>query len=253
MISVVCVYNDMGIYNEYLLSSIQRQNGDHELIAMDNRDGYFKSAAQALNDGGRRAKGDYIMFVHQDVQLKRDDWLNRAEEMLKSLGGFGIAGVAGRKDRSGVITVITHGSPPKLAGSIQLSEPVKVQTVDECLFFVPREIFATVNMDEQTCKDWHLYAVDYSLSIQERGLAAYVLPLEAYHAYPGYSVSRGLLPEEYVSTLRRIITKHKSHYSTIYTTCGIWSIVFPFSVYAIYLRLRQRIREFLAGSTCQEK
>lgn len=224
MISVVCVYNDLSIYNEYLLSSVQRQKGGHELIAMDNRDGHFKSAAQALNDGGRKANGVFIMFAHQDVRLHPETWLSDAEKLLDSLRNVGIAGVAGKKDKSGVITVITHGDPPHLAGSLQLTEPLRVQTVDECLFFVPREVFATVSLDEYTCDDWHLYSVEYSLSIQERGLAAYVLPLHAYHK------STGQVSEAYYTVLKRIIAKHKRHYSTIYTTIGDWSTVIPVKI-----------------------
>ena len=241
MISVVCVYNDLRIYNEYLLPSIQRQHGNHEFIALDNQDGYFSSAAQALNHGGRKATGAYIMFVHQDVRLNSGDWLDRAEEMLRLTPNLGIAGVAGKRDRSGVITALTHGDRPKLAGHLQPTKPLRVQTIDECLFFVPREVFVAINMDESTCENWHLYAVDYSLSIQERGLTAYVLPLQAYHE------SEGQLSEAYFVALRKIVAKHKGHYSTIYTTVWDWSTAIPIRMQRAYCQLIRRIRKLMAS------
>jgi len=254
MISVVCVYNDLSIYSEYLLSSIQRQKGDHELIAIDNRDGHFKSAAEALNDGGRKANGDFIMFAHQDVRLDSDNWLNGAEEMLRSISDLGIAGVAGREDKSGVISVLihgnqlagvisvtTHGDPPEPVGSIHPIEPLRVQTVDECLFFVPRDVFASVWMDEQVCDDWHLYSVEYSLSLRERGLVVYVLPLQVHHK------SMGRISETYFTVLAKIVAKHKNHFLTINTTIGVWSTVIPINIQRIYFRLRESISVFMAS------
>lgn len=78
MISVVCVYNNEKTLKSVLLESLERQTVEYELITLDNRDGRFKSAAEALNYGGAKAKGDYIMFVHQDMWLGTDSWLEDA-------------------------------------------------------------------------------------------------------------------------------------------------------------------------------
>jgi len=241
MISVVCVYNDWSIYTEYLLSSVQRQKGGHELIAMDNRDGHFKSAAQALNDGGRKANGAFIMFAHQDVRFYPETWLSDAEKMLDSLQNVGIAGVAGKKDWSGVKTVITHGDPPHQAGSLQPTEPLRVQTVDECLFFVPRDIFATLNFDEHICDNWHLYAAEYSLSVREMGLVAYVLPLHVYHK------SMGQFSEAYYTVLKKVIGKHKKYYSIIFATTGNWITVVPVRIQRAGYSFWRIIRVFIAS------
>ena len=82
MISVVCVYNNEAILKVALSRSLQSQTATFELILLDNRDGRYRSAAQALNDGGRRAIGDFIMFVHQDMWLASDTWLEDAEKIL---------------------------------------------------------------------------------------------------------------------------------------------------------------------------
>ena len=69
MISVVCVYNNEAILKVALLRSLQSHTATFEPILLDNRDSRYKSAAQALNEGARRATGDFIMFVHQDRWL----------------------------------------------------------------------------------------------------------------------------------------------------------------------------------------
>ena len=98
MISIVCVYNNEEIFNNYLLKSLKSQTAKHEEILIDNTQGRFKSAAEALNWGGRKAKGKYIMFVHQDVDLSSNTWLENAENILDPIINLGIAGVAGMSE-----------------------------------------------------------------------------------------------------------------------------------------------------------
>jgi len=233
MISIVCVYNNKEILNNYLLKSLKTQTVNFELIALDNTEGKFKSAAEALNYGGRKAKGKYIMFVHQDVDLSLDTWLEKAEKMLDSMQNLGIAGVAGKKDERGVMTVIKHGNPPEPAGSITIKKPEKVQTLDECLIIVPKSVFDVLQFDEEVCDDWHLYAVDYCLSVKRVGFDAYVIPMFVYHRSPGYSFS-----EKYYLILEKILKKYKKYYKWIYTTMGDWSTFYPLEMQRIFRILR---------------
>ena len=69
MISIVCVYNNERLLADFLLDSLSRQTVHYELITIDNTENQFTSAVQALNCGGRKARGKYIMFVHQDIRL----------------------------------------------------------------------------------------------------------------------------------------------------------------------------------------
>ena len=67
MIPIVCVYNKELIFKENLLKGLENQSAKFERIKVDNTNNAFKSAAEALNYGGRQASGKYIMFVHQDI------------------------------------------------------------------------------------------------------------------------------------------------------------------------------------------
>ncbi|TFB09328.1 family 2 glycosyl transferase [Candidatus Atribacteria bacterium MT.SAG.1] len=237
MISVVCVYNNKNILENYLLKSLGNQTVNYELINIDNTQGKFKSASEALNYGGRKAKGDYIMFVHQDVDLSSNTWLKEVEKILDKLSNLGIAGVAGRSENiKGNITNIENGIPKKAAGGIHIKEPTKVQTVDECLTIIPKSVFAKLQFDENACNDWHLYAVDYCLSVQKIGFNSYVIPIFIYHRSPGYSIS-----EQYYKTLKKILKKYKNYYAMVYTTMGNYSTRYPLNIQRIYLWVRRKV------------
>jgi len=237
MISIVCVYNNKEILDNYLLKSLKIQTVNYELIFIDNTQGKFKSAAEALNYGGRKAKSDYIMFVHQDVDLSSNTWLKEVEKILDELSNLGIAGIAGKSDNeTGVITNIKHDNPPRLAGEIQIGKPTKVQTLDECLVIIPKSVFNILQFDEKVCNDWHLYTVDYCLSAKKLGFNSYVIPIFIYHRSSGYSMS-----EKYFITLKKVLKKHKSYYNKIYTTTGDWSTRYPLNIKRIYLWVRRKV------------
>lgn len=237
MISIVCVYNNKEILENYLLDSLKNQTVKFEFIGIDNTKEQFKSAAKVLNYGGGQAKGKYLMFVHQDVDLYSNTWLEEVKKILDKLPNLGIAGVAGKsKNKEGVITNIKHDSPPRCAGKIQFEKPTKVQTVDECLTIIPKSVFIKLQFDENTCNDWHLYAVDYCLSVKRLGFDSYVMPIFVYHKSSGYSMS-----EKYFVTLKKVLKKHKSYYNKIYTTMGDWSTRYPLNIKRIYLWVRRKV------------
>ena len=235
MISIVCVFNDHQILDRFLLRSLHRQTAPYELHLVDNTDnGKFASAAEALNYGAREATGDYIMFVHQDISLTEIDWLERMESIIKTLPALGIAGVAGKKDRGKVIGNVEYPNYiPKVFD--EFVEPTKVQTLDECVIIVPKTVFEQYRFDENTCPDWHLYAVEYCLRLKLRDLNSYSVPHYVYHK-AGPSSNDWLsnkvkyLPESYYSTLKLILDKYKSDYQTIYTTCGVWNTHIPIRI-----------------------
>nr|WP_319374582.1 glycosyltransferase [uncultured Methanobacterium sp.] len=222
MISIVCVYNDPDLLSKYLLKSLDLQNSTYELILVDNTNHKFKSAAEALNYGGKKANNDYIMFVHQDMDINSCNWLKDAEEFLNSLENLGIAGIAGRsKDKWWPITNILDGIPPAPIAPCQIKVPVSVQTLDECLMIIPKRIFCNLLFDEVTCDNWHLYGIDFSLTVKKMGYDVYVLPLYAYHRSKGFSLS-----EKYYETLNKLFKKHRNQ-KIILTTVEDWVTFIP--------------------------
>ncbi len=229
MISIVCIYNNEAILNEYLLKSLENQTVKFELIKIANTKNTFNSAAEALNYSAEKAIGRYIMFVHQDVHLLTQGWLEKAEEILDKISYLGIAGVAGMR-KIGISKIYPVGTIPKESGigrvyhnynkepwrcNKNFQEPIEVQTLDEQLLIIPRNVFNNFKFDEKVCDNWHLYGVDYSLSVRKIGLKCYILPLPVWHK------SIGALNEKYYITLSKIFKKYRNE-GVICTTCGIW-------------------------------
>ncbi len=256
MISVICVYNDERKLHTYALKHLATQNTVFELIVIDNTQKRFTSAAEALNFGGRKASGDYLMFMHQDVDLCSGLWLEGLEELLNSLPHLGVAGVAGMSDHGSTFSercrnVIFQGPQRKRWGN-PLHNAESVQTLDECLIIIPAAVFKEMPFDGATCSDWHLYAVDYCLSARERGEGVFVIPKCIYHRSTGepdrtaFTVltSLGVLPDQYYRTLENIIRKHKDEYEWIHTSNGSWSTKRPLKV-----QRAQQVLDYIRSDT----
>lgn len=221
MISIVCAYNNEEVLRDFLLKSLGSQTVEFELIKIDNTRNIFKSAAEALNYGGKKAKGEYIMFAHQDVYLLAEGWLEKAELFLSKILDLGVAGVAGTRETGNsnvkrAIGMVYHG-PNKEPwwGNKNFEEPVEVQTLDEQILIVTRTVFDNLKFDEKTCDGWHIYGADFCLSARELGRKSYVLPLPVWHRSEGHMVA------DYYKVLSKFLKKHKL-YKKIYLTSGVW-------------------------------
>jgi hypothetical protein len=245
MLSIVCVYNNPQILNDFLLKSLKGQTREFELIEIDNTREIYKSAAQALNQGGKKAQGEYIMFVHQDVDLSSNSWIEDAERILNTIPDLGIAGVAGvseegRTHKDKKRNIIKHGIPPEDVVATPIHRPDEVQTLDECLIIIPKSVFNRLQFDERTCNDWHLYAADYCLSIKKIGYSAYAIPMFIYHRSKGDSMSLG-----YYRTLNRLLKKYRKDVKCIYKPGKAWSTLWPLILQRILLWLKEFLRVFL--------
>lgn len=216
--SVVCVYNNKKILDDYLLKSLEKQDCPHETILLDNRYGQFPSAAAAFNSVLDRLKGELVVFAHQDISLGYPNALSSIFDMLRDQGEMVVAGVAGKAFRGKwIITNIKHGDPPSYAGKLRAEKIERVQTLDECLFVVSRKLLEELKFDQDTCSGWHLYAVEYCLAAQESARAL-VLPVDGvYHVSRGASMS-----SDYYDILKKVTRKYHSSTSRIFTTCGRW-------------------------------
>ncbi|MBL7196670.1 MAG: family 2 glycosyl transferase [Candidatus Omnitrophica bacterium] len=260
MISIVCIYNNEIILQDWLLKSLKNQTAEFELIKIDNTKNRFKSAAETLNYGGRQVKGKYIMFVHQDVDLCSNSWLEDTEKILDSISNLGIAGVIGVCEigdtvAERILNVIRHGDNQRLIGN-PIIVPEHVQTLDEQLLIIPKDVFQKYQFDEKTCDGWHLYGVDYCLIMGSLGFEVYAIPMFVQHKSDGASIRRplyslpvifnlGPMVKEYYSSIDKVLKKHKNNYKWVYTTCahGKWSTSRPL----IFQRILHLIREYSKG------
>jgi glycosyltransferase involved in cell wall biosynthesis len=220
MITIICVYNDKNKFENNLLKSLNLQDIKFDTIFIDNSNGCYKSMSMAYNNAISNAKGDFIMFVHQDVELPGRNWLRIAEQELQKCKNSAIIGLAGCKQNvKGVYTNISHGENLDYAGQYRITRPIHAQTVDECLFFVPKKILNLYKFDEETCDGWHLYGVDFSLKCLKQGYNVYLIKLPVFHHTKPVSMD-----ENYFRILWKLIKKYKKEYLNINTTCGNWIV-----------------------------
>ena len=170
MMTIICVYNNRNIFDEYLMASLNKQDVPYHLVAIDNTDGRHKTAALILNEAARPTQDDFIVFVHQDVAFQSRTWLRDVEGRLEKLNRLGAAGVAGRNDRGGLVASVWHGDPPCFIGLEKLHGLVPVQTLDGCLMVVPRDVFKKQSFDAKICDGWYFYVADYCLDLHRSGL-----------------------------------------------------------------------------------
>ncbi|MGO4961205.1 glycosyltransferase [Jeotgalibaca porci] len=212
MISVICCYSDKNKLDNMLLKGLEKQSVDFEPVFVDNTNGKFTSAAAALNYGFEQSSGDYLVFIHQDVMIDDSELLRKITGYLDTIKGEVIVGAAGIKEKNGVYSNITHGNEKKVVGKYRLTEPQKVQTLDEVLIAIKRDIFSKLLFDAAVCDNWHLYGVELCLNGARHGIESYVIPLTFHH------YSKGTVDYNYMQSLGKVIKKHRDFYSDFITT-----------------------------------
>ncbi|MDT8782608.1 MAG: hypothetical protein IAX22_08215 [Candidatus Bathyarchaeota archaeon] len=203
--------NDEQIFRENLMRSLSNQDTKYQLIIVNNQNNRFSRIPSALNYGGEKAKGNYVMFVHQDVVLVGNSWLKKVEDILSKIPDLGVAGVAGVTETGQYAGFIYDrgelwGSPIKKA--------IPVQTLDELILIIPKKCFEKMKFDENF--SFHSYGADYCLTAKKMGYSIYVLPLFVKHNSVTGSMKAGSLVEDN----KRLFRKHSIQNRVIYKTAG---------------------------------
>lgn len=180
-VSIVCVFNDPDVLESCLARSVTVGLGEApqtEFLPVDNRNGEFASAGAALNHGARLARNEVVVFVHQDVVLHSLPELERAAHLLMSDTGIGILGAVGIDHRRRIVgrardRVVQIGE--------SAPQPRDVDSLDEVLFMIRRELVLRSPLTEDPLLAWHAYGVEYSARVRRAGMRATAMDLEITH------------------------------------------------------------------------
>ena len=212
MISLICCYNDKEQY-ENMKQSLMRQSVEYELIGIDNRKNKYSSAAAALNAGARKANGDFLIFLHQDIIFEKPNSLSDFVEAYP-------------KDKNAIIGLFgaSHGKTDALANDL-----FSVQTLDECFIGMSKDVWNLLKFNEKICDGWHLYAVELCLRAKEKDI------LIAKGNFNIKHLSSGNVDDNYMCTFKKLITEYKSA-KWIATTCKSMptNTVFYYAYYCIW-------------------
>ena len=236
MISIICPSNNKKILDNMLVSSLNEQTyKDFELIVINSKEKGFTSAAETLNYGASLAKGEILVFCHQDIKLLDKKFLEKLVDLSNS-NDFGIAGVAGIANDNLVYSNIYHGKNTNKFVGINATNVMNLISVDECLFIIKKENFCGF---DTTNKTWHLYAVDYSYCSLKKNENVLLFPLLLYHLSPGDSLN-----DSFYDELKILGRKHKE-LKYIKTTMIILKNDRLYNLRVFYRKYRHKLKNLL--------
>lgn len=197
MVSLVCCYNNISQYKQ-LKESLNTQEGViYELIGVDNRNNKFFSAAHALNYGAEQSKGEWLIFLHQDIEfLDKYSLKNFCYELFKMKEESGILGLYGNAYR-----------PAKTNTQLNIAD-----TLDECFVGMNKTLWEQYKFNTDICDGWHLYVVELCIRVRQKDCNVYFKDFSIKH------LSSGTVNKAYMKTFRRLMCTYKNE-KWICTTC----------------------------------
>lgn len=217
-LSIIIVWNKEALLSEAKEYLEKQTFKDFELIALDNHERRFASAAAALNYGAENAEGDVLVFMHQDIFLWDEAALAKIYDFVCTHRDC-IVGAAGVAKTDGKIyfdmcenktKMIRRGTSIKATGS----DYIEAVTLDECIFAMSKEKWQKLRFDENVCSDWHMYGVDICYENIIGGGQNFILSLDICHDSLGNSTGNG-----YKKTLKKVVKKYKGRLERITSTC----------------------------------
>lgn len=158
-----------------------------------------RSLAEGYNRAAARARGDILIFSHDDIELVTADFAPRLVAHLERYDGLGIAGAsqvrgpriedAGPRARHGHVL---HPPPPERKGALLMvagfQAPVceNIALLDGVFIAVRRHVWETTRFDADRYDGFHLYDLDFSRRASRAG-ARFAVPadLTLLHASQG--------------------------------------------------------------------
>jgi O-antigen/teichoic acid export membrane protein len=212
-VSIVCVANDPAVREHCLdrsIAALRHEAPETEYVPIDNTGSKYDSAGAALNEGARRARHDYVVFVHQDVFLHSLRALEESAGALANDPSIGILGAYGSTETGHAVgqirdRVLLLGEPP--------SEPSDVESLDEVLFMIPRERVLREPLSEDAELAWHAYAVDYGLRMRAQGMKVLATNIPLTHNSLTVNLAR-------LDVAHRAVAKRHPWALPVHTTCG---------------------------------
>ena len=238
-ISLISVYNSKEKLQEMIDSANIQTGVNIDYVSIDNSTNRFSSASQALNYGVKKAVGEVIVFLHQDIVfLDENQLLNIYEFAMNNKSViFGSAGVKSKEeDPSGTILSGMYGGPDK-SKMETIDKPTDCLTLDECLIACHRDCLDKVSFDEVVCDGWHLYGADLCLQANlVNGMSVMVIPMNIWHK------SNGNADKSYFATQNKLGKKYKNKYKIINTTNGfVYTNAIRRCLLSVYRKIRYGI------------
>ena len=185
---------------------------DHEIVGVHDA----RSLAEGYNRGVRRARGEILVFSHDDIEIVAPDFAAKLVNRLSDIALVGVAGTdrvcggswidAGWPHVHGQIGMPERGGRGIVATAYLLSgaSASPMQALDGVFFACRRAVAEKIPFDEVTFDDWHLYDLDFSYSAAVAGFRVAVAnDILLVHQ------SAGKFSSTWLDHARRFVAKHK--------------------------------------------
>ena len=155
---------------------------EYEVVVIDNSKNEY-SIFSAYNEGVRRAKGDILCFMHEDILYHTEGWGEKVSKLLED-STIGLLGVGGAHmlpsapmywSATPFISEYFHNSDHGIIDYCIQETYMKngladVVVVDGLCMFVRSEMFLRIRFDAESFSDFHAYDIDICMQVQKIGL-----------------------------------------------------------------------------------
>jgi glycosyltransferase involved in cell wall biosynthesis len=191
----------------------------YEYIRIDNRQNRY-SLSGAYNRGVSLARGDIVVFVHDDVFFMEPGWGDVLERKFDTDRSLGLIGVAGTQYLCEDIPLWARAGQPFIRGRVvhELDNgneffmtvfswdksDAAVVAVDGLFFAIPRRLFTEIHFDEKTFDGYHFYDLDICMQVCRRYRALVTWDILVKHC------SSGAFDEEWKEYAGRFVKKYRT-------------------------------------------
>jgi hypothetical protein len=226
MIVYITPVIDNTIFDKYLGPSLQKLNGNANVLVVDGETGICEKYNQALDKIENQLQDDDVVcFLHDDIILHDENTSIKAEMYFKYMKNVAIAGVIGSKvyykDQTGGWWDCERGV--ESAGHIIQGDPYKesyimsdnkgmfddMLMIDGCIMFMPGRIAKHFRFDSKTFTNFHFYDADSCFTLLSNGHDVGVVDITVEHK------SIGELPEIWLQEKTKFLNKWVSLPNTI--------------------------------------
>lgn len=182
MISIIICSRSKNVDKELRQNIGDTIGTEYEIICIDNSSNQY-SMCSAYNEGVRRANGEYLCFMHEDIRFLSGNWGGVAVRELSNekVGMIGLIGST-YYDRS--MSYWCHS--PFCVGHNWVGKehrvfskhttPVDVVTADGLWLVIARDMFRFIRWDEDLFTGFHMYDMDISMQVLKTGRRIRVVP-----------------------------------------------------------------------------
>lgn len=163
---------------------------EYELVVIDNSKNEY-SIFSAYNEGVRRAQGDVLCFMHEDILYHTKEWGTKVADYFAQYPQAGLIGVAGTHYMPAMSAAqwdCELSSSSMIQGELingkyittthlhddYKATPTEVVAVDGLWMCVPRKMFDNVGWDDISFKGFHCYDTDMALQVWNAGFEVHL-------------------------------------------------------------------------------